>query len=322
MQKKIEELIIGYYEPYSILDVNKLITKIYSAKSIKESEYELEKNKSYLRVLQKRYRNLVFERNRLAKKNGFSDFFEYMYVWDKIPFKHDSLMKQSVKMVKKVNRNIPDQVKNEPWFGTIFHSFNYEAYFKNNYYKNPIETAKNFLYKNKLISKDQFNRIKLVPNSDNLFYVDYNFNKKIVKLHYDKTNIHNFSGFMSFLHEMGHALYCQELIDKKIDPIKISSYEHEIKAFSLELKYEKTLPITTRNLLKNTLMQQYINFQFEQKIYKDPKVDFAKIYANSMRLVLPNLNARTNPLYVLDYSLVHYPCYSTVYTAVYTNLLN
>lgn len=321
MQEKIKKLINGYYEPYAIRDVNKLIAKIYSAKSVNDSKLELEKNKSYIRALQERYKNLAYERNRLAKRSGFSDFFEYLYSWDKIPFKQDFLDKQSAKMINKVVKNIPNRIKNEPWFGTIFHSFNYEPYFESNYYKTPVSAATSFLYKNKILSKEEFKQIKLIPNSDNLFYVDCDFNKKAVKLHYDKTSIHNFSGFISFIHEMGHALYCRKLIDKKINPKEKSSYEHELKAFELELKYEKTLPAATRNLLKNTLMQQYINYQFEQKIYEDYKADYAEVYANSMRLVLPSLKAKKNPLYALDYSLVHYPCYSTVYTAVYTKLL-
>lgn len=321
MDKKIDKLIVDYYKPLTLPEVNRLSREIYSAGSPKESKKALKKHEPYLKTLDDRFKNLVELRNELARNNGYGNFFEYLYEWDAIPISPEALKIKVKKVGKSIYQQIPNKIKSEPWFNTIFNSLNLKLYLPKTKTKQPLSKAENFITKNNFTTTKALNQIKYKPNKEGLYYVDYNEETKNITVHYDQKQVVHYSVLLGLIHEIGHAIHIQNLINNNLGPNEESSYKHELQALKLELAYLQTFPPKEQRLIKTTYTIQFINFDFEQKIYQNPKHDFSKIYADSMRVFLPNLKAKKNPLYVLDYSLVHHPCYSSVYSAVYTKLL-
>lgn len=320
MDEKIDKLIVDYYKPLTLPEVNRLSRKIYSASSVKESKKALKKHEPYLKALDYRFKNLVELRNELARNNGYGNFFEYLYEWDDIPIQPDPLGKKIRKTGKKIYNQVPKKIKEESWFNTVFNSLNLESYLPSAKIKDPMSKALGFTFKNKHATKTTFRQVSFRPNNDNYYNADYDEETNKTTIHYDKKGIRLYSGILSLIHEIGHAIYIQKLINENTNPNQASSYKHELQAVSLEVAYLSTLPELEQQLINAKFITQFVNFDFEQKIYQNPKHDFSKIYADSMRVFLPNLKAKKNPLYVLDYSLVHHPCYSSVYSAVYTKL--
>ncbi len=313
-------LIDRYFEPYQKEDISNIRKKIYSAKSVSESRAQLKKYSPHLAKLKKRYKQLVSERNKLAIRNGHSNFFKYMWNWDKIPQKNISKFnKISQQKYNKIQKEIPVYIKKAEWFQTIFNSFNYESYTNQKTYNLPKDIHKYLIRSNKA-NQNTLSMINLHPNSKGIYAVDYNFKKRQVNLFYDKRNT-TVSGAITLAHEYGHALYCLSLISKNLDPNTKSSYRHEKAAIKTELDFEKTLTLKTRKLLKARFLTTYINNIFEQEVYNNIKLDFDTVYAKATKKVIPNITEKSNPLYSLDLSLIYNPCYSSVYCTVYNKLL-
>ncbi len=306
IENKIKESIKSFYLPLNQAEVRNLFVALYTQENLKAANEVLEKNEDYINTLQKRFKSLVLLRNKLVKNN----YWEYIALWDKVP--KEELVRfeeKSLVTVKKILNGLPENYKEPYWFNTIFNNLNYQFFIKSD-----VDTPKDVLdtfIRHRFCKKEDLSKI-IIRKTKN-WSASAQFNKKDGKtvIEYDPS-YPTYGTAVAIAHELGHALQG----DKEVD-----TYRDEKEAIRVELKYLKTLPENIQNVVLTEKLLTYATGFFEKEIYTNPNQDFAKAYARSIQKIHPEIDIQSNPLYVFNTHLIKYPCYSTVYAAIYNQLL-
>jgi len=307
LENNIKKAIKDFYLPLSQTEVRNLFVALYTQKNLKAATEVLKKNEEYINTLQKRFKSLVLLRNKLAKEGNY---WQYMALWDKIPKKEIVRFEEkSMQKVKKILEALSENYKESYWFNTVFNSLNYQSYIESDIVI--PEDIINAFIGHKLCKKEDLSKIVFRKTKD--WSASTQFNKKDGKMiiRYDPS-YPTLATAVGIAHELGHALGG----NKKMD-----TYQDEKEAIRLELKYAETLPKKAQQeILSEKLLTYAISF-FEKEVYTNPKQDFAKAYAKTFRKIHSEIDVKRNPLYVFNTHLIKYPCYSTVYVAIYNQLL-
>jgi|GEM_PF-7012630 len=294
----------NFYAPLSRKEARDLFIKLHTQNSLKEAEGVLLKNIKYIRKLQKRYKTLVLMRNKLVNMN----YWEYIALWDGVPKKDlANIDSMSMKTIKKILTYLPNNYKKAYWFNSIFNNLNYQTY------EDSVKLPDNVidsLIDHRLCNKKDLEKIVFKKTDNWIASTDFDEESKKTIINYDPRHA-NYSSAVAIAHEIGHAL------QKEKD---LNTYAHEKKAIEFELTYTKTLPKKIQNKVYADKLLTYATFFFEKEIYANPSQDFAKIYAKSIQKIHPEIEIKSNPLYVFNFHLIDYPCYSTVYVAIYNQL--
>src|SRR3972149_8197086 len=121
----IQKLIKSYYHPYNEQSVRAINDDIITAKTEPQRELLLKKYGSLINKLKPRFKKLVLERNKLAQKHGFDNYFDSISDWDKIPKKKlNGFSKKGEESAKKIFDSLPDKFKDQKWLKGNYNNFN------------------------------------------------------------------------------------------------------------------------------------------------------------------------------------------------------
>jgi len=317
---KIYRLVDSYYKPYSKNYLEKLFYDISSADSNRKSEKIFKKNEDYINGLKSKFKQLVLERNNLAKSKGNDNYFDFIAEWDGVP-KQDiiNFFAKAGDLSRKLLDELPFDNSKIDWFSSNYNNFNFELQLGKPKYKLPKEVV-DFIKKNP--SKNKYlKKIKLNPVEDTTFTTDYDYKKGEATINYDKNNsrLHD---ALSMAHEFGHAIGMVRNYAEGKETSQPKPFPDETRAVKFELEFLAAQKADIRKVAQAGSIYYFVNTLFEEKIYKDPEVDFDEVYANTHNVISPLIKQKSNPLYVLNSFLIEYPCYSTNYSVIYSKLLS
>jgi len=163
-------------------------------------------------------------------------------------------------------------------------------------------------------------RIEIGPVTD--FCPSAKFIKETKSVLIQVPNKNCICNFLTFVHELGHALSLIRLADKGIDPRSKSKYWHEKEAYKFKFKFEeKCLSEEIKNASRGSVLGHFLITFFEYEIYNNPDQDFNKAYAQAINRCYPGrANQEENPFYVIENGFIYRPADATA-SVVCTELL-
>jgi len=320
--KKAAHLIERYHGIADWDLIDKIRIEIFHPKKkLKERKEAYKKFKDIILALKPIFKEIVIERNRLAKDEGFPSHLEYALKNDGTPEeKFSFFLKKADKIIEHVNKNLPLPNKPPKWYWSKFNIPD-SLYLINppkftipedvyKLAKENLPEVKNVISKIKIEKKIGFN-----PSAR----YDWK-NKKVIIETPTKPSIYN---ALTFIHELGHAIYFLKLAEKNIAPLSKSRYWHEKKAFKFKFKFENlALPKEVKNASRERVLADFLTAFFEHQVYTNPNQDFDKVYAESISRCYPQKpKQKSNPLYVLENSLIFRPCGVATGSVVQAELL-
>ncbi|QQG47471.1 MAG: hypothetical protein HY044_05115 [Candidatus Woesebacteria bacterium] len=321
-QKSIQKLINKYYQTCSFEEIEHLRFFILDDNASLEEKIKRYKNKQKLiNSLELIFKEIVVQRNELAMENGYRDYFHFALDWYGISEKQtQSFMAESRLVIKKIVSRLPisGDISKDYWGKYSSPNLPLVIADKNSYaIPDKVYT---FLESKNIANRETLSRIELKQYPNRYFYTDLDKQRKkvVVKCNLESTTS---VGALSFAHEMGHALTYLKMIDKNVDPESKSSYWHEKRAILTEMEFEDSLETKVRDANRDRILYQFVLTYFEYYIYSKSDKDFANLYAKANRFCYPTKDS-SNPFYVLNTFLVDRPCYSAIYSYIYTELLS
>lgn len=315
-----QKLIDQFYAiaPYEKLEyLRDLIQNIDHPLDERKNNYE--ENTKLIDTLKDIFVSIIKERNKMANDEGFDNYFDFVTDWYGLSkLQIDNWNECYVHISKKIVDRIPEYNGHPDDYWSKFNNpVAYFLYEDNNTYKIP-SSIYNFFLKEDTQFRDIQSRIKLIEETNRYFYTDFNNKDKTVEIKGNISSVESASA-ITFAQEVGHAMAYIKLMDENIDPDTKSSYWHEQEAIKKELEYENSLPEKVINVNRDRILYHYVLTSFEKSIYTssiDPDIAYAKAHNE-----IYGAKQDKNPFYVLNYFLVDMPCYSAVYSIVYTELL-
>lgn len=261
------------------------------------------------------FRQLVVERNKIAKKKGFKNYFEFMADWDGIPQKKLAyFLDHKEDFVNKIlNLLQPKFIDNLNEYFNFYPQVNYKV-------KGEQELL-NYLINGKKIDINLLGRIKLVVIGGYLYKTKFNYKKKSVIIECSQGANETLEGYLSLAHEFGHALFLLKLMDKGINPKQESNFINEKAAVKMELEYSRFLSKNVYTARIGNFLHTFTNTVFEHQIYTNPEYDFGVAYLESRRQVYKSFGAEISQNYLKNMFFVEYPCYSSIYSVIYSVFL-
>ncbi|MBI3396939.1 hypothetical protein HY045_00525 [Candidatus Woesebacteria bacterium] len=315
---KFQTLSRKYYLPYDKVKVAEIFNELVTSRSENQRKILLDRYSPFINILKDRFKNLVYERNKLAQIKGFNNFFDYVADWDKVPArKLENFLKNAVETSQKILDNLPEKFKEPAWLTGNYNNLNFYGQVENMKIRIPDDVFE-FLIKKINVKNDVLSKIVVQETNDTLYSAEPEVYQGNVIIKYSKSG-RRIEDAIGFSHECGHAIELLSLIKKNIKPTGKPSYYHEEKAVDIELRYAKSL---SRNIIKarvGNFLYTFANSLFEHEIYNNPDCDYEVAYANSRNNVCRQLNQIRNPFYVFNTFLVEYPCYSTIYSVIYNS---
>jgi hypothetical protein len=316
---KIDKLTKKYYSIASASSLEKLRAQLfYEDLSLNERKKLYKKKEKIFAPLEEVFKELVHVRNEIAKVKGHDNYFDFIAQWDGIPKKDlEQFFLKSKKQAKQIisqlpNTNLPD------WFWSEYNAPNPILLFETLSYSLPNDVFNALEIKQSELEKIQ-KRVKFKQKRQRYNWATPNAKEKTVEILHSK-NDQSALGAINLAHEIGHARAFLKLMDKNIDPESKKDYWHETQAINSEFAFEKTLPENERNIVRERFLGHFILTFFEHSIYKNPNQDFKKVFAKANRLYYPT-KQKENPFFLLNTFLVNNPCYSTIYSVLYSKLL-
>ncbi len=317
----IDKLVKSYYYPYNEQRVEDIYGQIITEEDKLRRELLLREYNPFINRLRSRFKKLILERNNLAQKNGFDNYFDYISDWDKIPKRElKNFLKEGGLTSRRILARLPERFKDPDWLQGNYNNFNFYGMVEDRKFDIPDEIF-NLLISKIKIKKEVLSQIELKKTSTFIFFANNDFEQKRAWIEYDKRK-NDISGAIIFAHECGHAIEHIKLMQKGIDPKSKSYYYHELRAIEMEMKFIDLLSHDAKEARIGNFLYTFANTFFEHEIYKNPECDYDIAYAESRNKVCPQMRQTRNPFYLLNTFLVEYPCYSTIYSVIYNSLLN
>ena len=322
-RKKAARLIERYYgiADWDLIDRIR-IEIFHPKKKLKERKEAYKKFKDVISALKPIFKKIVIERSRLAKDEGFPSHLEYVLKNDGTPEeKLGFFFKNADKVIEEVNKNLPLPNKLPKWYWSEFNIPDSLYLINPPKFTIPEDVYK--LAKKKLPEvKKVISKIKIEKKIGFNPSARYDWkNKKVIIETPIKPSIYH---VLTFIHELGHAIYFLKLAEKKIAPLSKSRYWHEKKAFKFKFKFENlALPKEIKNASRERVLADFLTAFFEHQVYTNPNQDFDKVYAESINRCYPNKpKQKSNPFYVLENSLIFRPCGTVTGSVVRAELLS
>jgi len=315
-KKLINEIHGSYYKPHNQKYLDKLVIQAYTKQKTLSNH-----DKKYTELLKHKFKKLVLARNALARENGYPNYFDYVSDWDEVPKKKLDIFFNNVDAISKKILNDASKILNRSKrFEDNLVSFDFSQYAKKNFYNFPKDVIDS-LSKYDDVNANHLNSIKITSSQIRLSFPEYAPQKSNIVIRH--SNIDNsLSEATTLAHEYGHALGMLEALESDPQPTQPKPYIDELRAIKTERKFVETLTVLDQKIANLEILYFFLNTLFESQIYKNPDQDFEKAYANAHNIVtVGRAKQKTNWAYILDTFFVEYPCYSTNYSVIYSDLL-
>lgn len=317
LMNRIDKLFLKYYEKCDRDCVENIRNEIFDRRNnLSKRKILYRKYSSVIDRLQKIFQKIVVERNNIAQEEGFPDYFCYMNNWTGLSSRNFIVFEKSYLKISKKISSFFLAAQPPDWHKTIFNNLDLSAFF----YDKSVDIPKDvFLaFREYGLSKNHTNRILLLKRDYRYYKTEYDRKSKLVRIYYDKDG--GIDSAVLFAHELGHAITYLNLIDRNKDPDEKKWIWHELRAIKAELNYEKSLPELAQKAVRDRVLYHFVKTLFEKSIYTNSDQDFSEIYAWAHNQVYPGKQV-SNPFYVLDTSYIEDPCYSSLYSVIYSKLL-
>jgi hypothetical protein len=322
-QKKAADLIGKYFSVADRKLINTIRIEIFHPKKkLQERKKAYNKFKKLIQTLKPIFKEIVVERNRLAKNNGFSNHLDFILKNEGASKKKLGLFfKNTDKVIEHINKNLPLPKKLPKWYWSEFNIPD-SLYLINAPKLNIPEDVYKLAEKKLPEIKNVISKIKIEKRTNLNSGARYDWKNQIVVIQVStKSSIYN---ALTFIHELGHAISFLKLVENNIDPMSKSRYWHEKQAFKFKFKFEDlALPEKIKNASRGEVLGDLLITFFEHQIYSNPYQDFDKAYAESINRCYPDKSKqKENPFYVLENHLIFRPCGVTTSSIVQTELLS
>lgn len=278
-------------------------------KSLKERQKAYEDYKDVVLKLKPIFKRLIIERNRLAREEGYKNYFEFITKSDGVPKKSlNSFFCQADQIIEEINLKLPQPPKSWDWYWSEFNIPNPISLVSPESYSLPNDIYKImgkicpeleiFIPKIKITERKGFNPTTRYYKETKTVTIEINF----------KDN--GFLNAYTLVHELGHAFAFLNCIERGIDPSSKTRYWQEKQAYKTVFQFEESaLPEKVRNASRGLVLGDFQIAFFEREIYTNPDQDFERAYAEAINRAYPGkATQEKNPFYVLENNLVLRPC--------------
>lgn len=320
---RLDEFIGKYYSVAhpKLIDAIK-IEIFHPKKSLKERKKAYYKDfEDVVLTLKSLFREIVYERNKVFRKKGYKNYFDFAIERYGIPKKKvDWFFHKADEIIGHLHRNLPWSSKLPQWYWSKFNIPDPLYLFRSHRYSIPDD-----IYR---LAEDIFPKVKeIIPRIKIEKVKDFNpcarFIKETKSVIIETPTNPSVYNALTFVHEFGHALSFIKLAEKGIDPLTKSQYWHAIEACKFEFQFgELCLPKEVKKASKGQILGNFLTAFFEYEIHKNPNQDFDEAYAKAKNRCYPKANQERNPFYVLENGLIARPCSTILPSVVEATLLS
>jgi len=284
-------------------------------KNFKERQKAYEDYKDVVLKLKPIFKRLVIEHNRLAREEGYKNYFEFITQKDGVPKeKIDFFFAKIDKIIREINDKLPLPKTLSDWYWSEFNIPDALSLVKV-----PKHSIPDDIYK---MAKKIHSEIKrIIPRIKveivKGIYPRTEFIKGTESVVIEAPTKPNIYNALTFVHELGHAIEFIKLAEKGIDPLTQSKYYFEKQAYKFKFEFEElALSEKLKNASRGEVLGDFLTALFEWTIYTNPDQDFDEAYAKAINRCYPGrAKQKKNPFYVLENGLIFRPC-SVVTTSV------
>lgn len=314
--KRVAKAMEKYFDVATPEEVDKIMFDIFSLKkNLAQRKKVFARHKKTILALKPLFKQLVIELNKVAKKGGYKNHFDFTSKNDGIPKeKLELFFKKVDRVIKAINEKFPPPPKNFDWYWSEYNLPDPLCLVTKKRYSIPDDIFKMIKKKDPKVAV-AIPRIKIKKLKDFYPQTKYDKKKKTVTIYIStkETDIHN---TLKFVHELGHALVMLGSVDKNIDLSGKSRYWHEKEGIKETFALEKTL--LSKKVREASQADFLLGFftlaLFEYEIYNNPDQDFDKVYAKAINRCYLKAKQRENPFYVLKNTLTTRSCASALYS--------
>lgn len=112
---------------------------------------------------------------------------------------------------------------------------------------------------------------------------------------------------VDLIHEIGHTHYFIELFKKNLMPSDVGQYNNEKKAYEFEMKITKSISGDLYKSIFSDFLLQFRQTLFEIELYRNPNQNLSQLYAKTFNKCFAGAKQKSNPLYLLEESIVAKP---------------
>lgn len=277
-------------------------------KSLKERQKAYEDYKDVVLKLKPIFRRLIIERNRLARNEGYKNYFEFITQKDGVPKEKINLFFTKVdKIIEDINHELPLPKALPDWYWSEFNIPDVLSLVKVPKYSIPDDIYK-MAEKIHPEIKRIIPRIKIEITKG--FYPRTEFIKETKSVVIEASTKPSIYNALTFVHELGHAIEFIKFTEKGIDLLSKSKYYLEKQAYKFKFEFEEpALSEKVKNASRGEVLGDFLTALFEWMIYTNPDQDFDEAYAKAINRCYPNrADQKKNPFYILENGLVLRPC--------------
>jgi len=290
-------------------------------KNFKERQKAYEDYKDVILKLKPIFKRLIIERNRLAREEGYKNYFEFITQKDGVPKeKINFFFTKADKIIKDINHKLPLPKILPGWYWSEFNIPDALSLVNVPKYSIPDDIHK-MAEKFHPEIKRIISRIKIEKIEG--FYPRTKFVKETKSVVVEASTEPSIYNFLTFVHELGHAIAFITLAEKGIDPLSKSKYWQEKQAYNFKVEFEElALSEKVKNASRGEVLGDFFTALFEWTIYTNSNQDFDEAYAKAFnRCYLYAAGQKKNPFYVLENGLVLGPCSVVTASVVEAELL-
>lgn len=264
--------------------------------------------------IQERFKKITQERNKLAKERGFNSYIELRLDHYSIPKLHYTKMLQDVDSYIGICNKKLANLGNLP--ENFFSEFNPPCYIcrvRNFPFKNKEEILEYFSKKFNIDSKIKDNFQITYGEKSGLDYSE-DTERFVITLQKDSNKRHQ---LMDLVHELSHMLVYLKFGDAKEKGL----YGREKETLEIETEILKDVSQELYSALFGEFLKVYWRVFFEIELYKNPKENLSKLYAEAFNKCFPKGNQKDNHLYLLDSRITLNPLSTLPHAVAQSQLL-
>ncbi len=273
-----------------------------------------------LKELERKFKTVCKERNKLAKDKGYKNFIDMKSADNKynIP-KHsfERFLNNVDNVIDFCNKQLPDLDNFPDNFYSVFGTSCYLCQITSFPFKTLDQTFLYVVGQSKLLAKF---RNKIAVNLGEESKMSYRKESDNFEIFINKNqNIRHQS--IDLIHELSHVI--NFLGDFKKDKYHLSKGEYlaEKEALITELPILKKLSPSIYQAEFGHILSIFHSILFQLELYKNPDQDISKLYAHVFNKCFKGAKQKTNPLYLLENEIILKPFSSLPHAIAYANFL-
>ncbi|MCG2685876.1 hypothetical protein L6258_00710 [Candidatus Parcubacteria bacterium] len=307
----------GYYNTASLPELDRIWFGLFKpSKSLRERQAAFAKHKSTIVTLKPIFKEIILERNKMAVKKGYQNYFEFITSYNGLTNEQLELFFKRVdKFIEDLNKKLPHSKPTWYWskYG-VPDVLTFDSTKPLDEKEYSVESLCQKIKKRKLkiaevIPRIEIKELKFFPKSTGRYpKAVFDWKKKSVTIFVILKKVTAYS-VRSFFHELAHASTDLELLDKGVRPNTKSRCWREYEAIKVQLKLQRIfLPSDVRDVIEAGHLRALLTTLFEYEIYNHPDDDFDQTYAKVINRCFLKAHQTRNPFYVIDYYLINRPC--------------